>query len=91
MAYVRNEHRPPGCFIAPNVGDQLSPTFSSFCRSGCERSEFPDKSFSTGTLNSLSTCLIKKVRFIHIHAKAVCGIDGDIESSLIGNSKFMAI
>src|SRR5210317_1285424 len=42
MRHGGDEHRPPGGFITPNVGHRLYPRFSSLCRSGCERSEFPD-------------------------------------------------
>ena len=44
-----------------------------------------------GTINSLATFLIKKVRLIHIHPETVCGIDGDIKSALIGDDQFMSI
>ena len=42
MNHDGDEHRPPGGFITPNLGYRLYPRFSSLCRSGCERSEFPD-------------------------------------------------
>jgi len=45
ITHSGDEHRPPGCFIASNVGHRLSPILSSLCRPGCERSEFPDKFF----------------------------------------------
>ena len=44
MKYDGDEHRTPSGYITPNVGYRLSARFSSLCRSGCERSEFPDGS-----------------------------------------------